>query len=102
MCVIHSFREQNWRESTFNGLKLVRGALDEAFGAGKVSLISAAFQWLNHHSQMKPKYNGEWESGSLGPASQLQNEWESLTYFVMCVMSSVAAKHATIEQCGTL
>ena len=71
MCVIHSFREQYWRESTFNGLKLVRSALDEAFGAGKVSLISAAFRWLNHHSQMKPEYNGEWESGSLGPASQL-------------------------------
>jgi len=28
-------------------------------GAGKVSLVSAAFRWLNHHSQMKPEFNGK-------------------------------------------
>ena len=36
---------------------MVRSALDEAYGAGKVTLVSAAFRWLNHHSQMKPKHN---------------------------------------------
>ena len=37
---------------------MVRSALDEAYGAGKVTLVSAAFRWLNHHSQMKPECNG--------------------------------------------
>ena len=38
---------------------MVRSALDEAYGAGKVSMVSAAFRWLHHHSQMKPESNGE-------------------------------------------
>ena len=38
---------------------MVRSALDEAYGAGKVSMVSAAFRWLHHHSQMKPECNGE-------------------------------------------
>ena len=54
-------RQRYWRESTFKGVEMVRSALDEAYGAGKVSLVSAAFRWLNHHSQMKPECNGEWE-----------------------------------------
>ena len=44
---------------------MVRSALDEAYGAGKVTLVSAAFRWLNHHSQMKPKHNGEGESNRI-------------------------------------
>ena len=37
----------------FDGLELVRKALDEAYGKDKVSLVSAAFRWMNHHSQLK-------------------------------------------------
>ena len=62
--ILHnSYRDRYWRESAFKGIDLVCSALDEAYGAGKVSLVSAAFRWLNHHSQMKPEYNGEWEKG---------------------------------------
>ena len=57
--VTYRYRDRYWRESTFKGVDLVRSALDEAYGAGKVSLVSAAFRWLNHHSQMKPECNGE-------------------------------------------
>ena len=60
--ITYSYRDRYWRESTFKGVEMVRSALDEAYGAGKVSLVSAAFRWLNHHSQMKPKHNGEGEN----------------------------------------
>lgn len=50
-----AYRDRFWRESVFEGADLVRRALDEAYGAGKVSLPSAAFRWLNHHSAMKPE-----------------------------------------------
>ena len=58
--ILHnSYRDRYWRESAFKGIDLVCSALDEAYGAGKVSLVSAAFRWLNHHSQMKPEFNGK-------------------------------------------
>ena len=40
-------------------------ALEECYGVGSVSLLSAAFRWLNHHSAMSPEYGGEggWEAG---------------------------------------
>ena len=60
--ITYSYRDRYWRESTFKGVEMVRSALDEAYGAGKVSLVSAAFRWLHHHSQMKPKHNGEGEN----------------------------------------
>ena len=41
---------------------MVHSALDEVYGAGKVSLVSAAFRWLQHHSQMKPECSGEGDS----------------------------------------
>ena len=37
----------------------MRKALDESYGADKVSLVSAAFRWLNHHSQLSPEHDGE-------------------------------------------
>lgn len=43
----------------FEGIGIVRKALDTAYGTGKVSMVSAAFRWLNHHSKMKPEHNGE-------------------------------------------
>jgi hypothetical protein len=39
-------------------MELVRKTLDEVYGAGKVSMVSATFRWLNHHSAMKPERNG--------------------------------------------
>ncbi len=37
----------------------MRGALDECYGVGVVSLVRAAFRWLNHHSQLRPEHGGE-------------------------------------------
>lgn len=47
------YRDRFWRETTFDGLDLVRKALDEAYGKDGVSLIRASLRWMNHHSQMK-------------------------------------------------
>ncbi|XP_064392716.1 aflatoxin B1 aldehyde reductase member 3-like [Halichondria panicea] len=52
------YRDRYWRESVFKGVELVRGALDESYGVGKVSLVSAAYRWLNHHSQLSPEHGG--------------------------------------------
>ena len=53
------YRDRYWRESTFRGVELVRKTLEDVYGADKVSLVSAALRWLNHHSAMKPECNGE-------------------------------------------
>ncbi|CAI8054992.1 Aflatoxin B1 aldehyde reductase member 2 [Geodia barretti] len=45
-----------WRKSVFDGLDLVRAALDESYGVGQVAMISAALRWLNHHSQLSPDH----------------------------------------------
>ena len=37
----------------------MRKTLEEVYGADQVSLVSATFRWLNHHSAMKPENNGE-------------------------------------------
>ena len=42
----------------FRGVEGVREALDGVYGVGKVTMISAAFRWLSHHSFMKQQYNG--------------------------------------------
>lgn len=54
-----SYRDRYWRESTFKGMDMVRRALDESYGAGQVSLVSASLRWLNHHSLMKPECGGK-------------------------------------------
>lgn len=72
-CFPFRYRERFWRESTFQGIELVRGALDQAYGAGKVSLVSAAFRWLNHHSLMQPEYNGGWSFIGIEPHPLLQS-----------------------------
>ena len=43
----------------FRGVELVKRALDECYGVDKVSLVSAAFRWLNHHSKISSQHNGE-------------------------------------------
>lgn len=55
MCctVGYRYRDRFWRESVFDGVELVRKALDEAYGKDQVSLVSAVFRWMNHHSKMK-------------------------------------------------
>ena len=72
----HRLRQRYWRESTFKGVEMVRSALDEAYGAGKVSLVSAAFRWLQHHSQMKPECNGEGDSLSAIHVDCNTPQWE--------------------------
>lgn len=53
IAVCGRYRDRFWRESTFDGIELVQGALEEAYGKGEVNLVQATFRWLNHHSQMK-------------------------------------------------
>jgi aflatoxin B1 aldehyde reductase len=40
----------------FDGVDLIRKALDDSYGVNKVSLVSAAFRWLNHHSLLSPDH----------------------------------------------
>ena len=54
-----SYRDRFWRPSVFEGLRLVRAALDKSYGTDQVSLVSAAFRWLNHHSLMTPDSGGQ-------------------------------------------
>ncbi len=58
LCVFR-YRDRFWRESVFRGVECVRGALDECYGVGVVSLVRAAFRWLNHHSKLNPEHGGE-------------------------------------------
>ena len=51
-------QERYWRESVFEGVGIVRAALDESYGVGKVSIGSAALRWLNHHSLMSSDHGG--------------------------------------------
>ena len=55
LCVslLISYRDRYWRESTFKGVELMMRTLDEVYGEGKVSLVSAVFRWMNHHSKMR-------------------------------------------------
>ena len=63
----YRYRDRYWRESSFRGMELVRKTLEEVYGADQVSLASATFRWLNHHSAMKSKYSGKYRwSSSLG------------------------------------
>ena len=43
----------------FRGVELVKRALDECYGVDQVSLVSATFRWINHHSKISPDHNGE-------------------------------------------
>ena len=47
------YRDRYWRKSVFDGIDIVRKALDEVYGKDKVSLVSSAFRWMNHHSKME-------------------------------------------------
>ena len=49
-----SYRKRYWRKIIFDGVSKVRQSLDEVYGVDKVSLTSATFRWMNHHSAMKP------------------------------------------------
>ena len=56
---IYRYRDRFWRPTVFEGLQLVQSALGESYGVDQVSLVSAAFRWLNHHSLMSPDTGGE-------------------------------------------
>ena len=64
---VYRYRDRYWRESSFRGMELVRKTLEEVYRADKVSLVSATFRWLNHHSALKTEYNGEKTNKSLHP-----------------------------------
>jgi aflatoxin B1 aldehyde reductase len=51
-----AYRDRFWRQSVFDGLDLVRAALDESYGVGQVGMASAALRWLSHHSQLSPDH----------------------------------------------
>ena len=42
----------------FQGVVGVRQALDDVYGPGEVTIVSAAFRWLSHHSLMKQQHSG--------------------------------------------
>ena len=52
------YRDRFWRETVFTGIAGIRKALDESYGPGQVSMVSAVFRWMNHHSKMKKEYGG--------------------------------------------
>ena len=61
LCIIFipscRYRDRFWRKIIFDGVSKIRQSLDEVYGVDKVSLASATFRWMNHHSAMKQ--NGE-------------------------------------------
>ena len=59
MCFLYfSYQQRFWRRPVFDGVDLIRKALDDSYGVNKVSLVSAAFRWLNHHSLLSPDHGG--------------------------------------------
>ncbi|XP_040843939.1 aflatoxin B1 aldehyde reductase member 3-like [Ochotona curzoniae] len=46
-------RNRYWKECHFKGIALVQKALQAAYGSSAPSMISAAFRWMYHHSQLK-------------------------------------------------
>ena len=52
-----SYQNRYWRKIVFDGVAKIRQSLDEAYGVDKVSITSATFRWMNHHSAMRQ--NGE-------------------------------------------
>ena len=53
-----SYQDRFWRKPVFEGVDLIEKALDDAYGVGKVSMVSAALQWLCHHSELSPEHHG--------------------------------------------
>jgi aflatoxin B1 aldehyde reductase len=53
-----SYHERFWRKAVFEGVDMIQQALIKSYGVNKVSLVSAAFRWLNHHSLLSPDHGG--------------------------------------------
>ena len=37
----------------FEGVAIVKEALEQVYGTDQVSLVSAVFRWMNHHSKLQ-------------------------------------------------
>ncbi|MEE6482200.1 hypothetical protein FKM82_013181 [Ascaphus truei] len=48
-----TYRNRYWKQHHFQAIDLVQQALEEAYGAEKPSLTSAALRWMYHHSQLQ-------------------------------------------------
>ncbi|XP_053546269.1 aflatoxin B1 aldehyde reductase member 2 [Bombina bombina] len=48
-----AYRNRYWKKYHFQAIDVVQRALDEAYGAEKPSLTSAAIRWMYHHSQLQ-------------------------------------------------
>lgn len=56
---LYSYQDRFWRKPVFEGVELIQKALDDAYGAGKVSMVSAALRWLCHHSKLSSEHHGQ-------------------------------------------
>lgn len=54
-----AYQSRFWHKSYFEGVALVRKALNEAYGENTIPVAEAALRWLSHHSQLsKAKGDG--------------------------------------------
>lgn len=51
VCVC-SYQKRFWRKTVFDGISNIRSVLNEVYGEDKVSITSATFRWMLHHSKM--------------------------------------------------
>uniref|UniRef100_A0A8C5PX96 Aldo-keto reductase family 7 like/pseudo n=1 Tax=Leptobrachium leishanense TaxID=445787 RepID=A0A8C5PX96_9ANUR len=47
------YRNRYWKKHHFDAIDIVHRALEEAYGAERPSLTSAALRWIYHHSQLQ-------------------------------------------------
>jgi len=47
-----AYRDRFWNKPNFEGIELVKIALADSYGEGKVSLVDATMRWLIHHSKL--------------------------------------------------
>ncbi|XP_012692277.1 aflatoxin B1 aldehyde reductase member 3 [Clupea harengus] len=69
-----AYRDRYWKESHFQGVDLVRTALEASYGAEKPTLTSAAIRWMYHHSHLK----GELGDGVIVGMSTMEQLRENL------------------------
>ncbi|XP_053307892.1 aflatoxin B1 aldehyde reductase member 2 [Spea bombifrons] len=48
-----TYRNRYWKKHHFQAIDVIQRALDEAYGADRPSLTSAALRWMYHHSQLQ-------------------------------------------------
>ncbi|KAM4651813.1 aflatoxin B1 aldehyde reductase member 2-like [Discoglossus pictus] len=68
-----AYRNRYWKKHHFQAIDLVQRALEEAYGADKPSLTSAALRWMYHHSQLQGSRGDAVILGMSSVAQLLQN-----------------------------